>query len=506
LSALARYKRSPRLKRAVVLLVSALSAVALAVDFSAFPQSRPRSSDPEAWRKVPPKPGPARPLRLPVLREVALDNGLALVLVEDHRAPVVTILAGIPLQLEQSGNLESLMNQAALREAAGELLTEGAGSRTSERLAREVETLGGLISSLSHDDYVEVSASVVSENVDRMMELFADVVLRPTFPEDEVSLHKRNRIQNLVVRRQDPAFLSGEQFDRVVFGSHPYAITSPSPAAVEALDRAKIEEFYRSHFSPKGSVVVIVGDFDQHKTEEKSRALFGGWKASGQERGPENTEFEFPRFDRRRVYLIDRPGSEQADFRIGGLAVTRRDPDFFPLLVTNAILGAGTNSRLFLNIRERKGFAYDVYTSLNPLRHAGTFFGGAESRPEVTASAIKEMLAEFERIQNTKVESRELEGAKNYLNGLFSISLSTQGGVARRIAETHLFNLGRGYLENYRARIDAVTAEQIQQAARKHLRGDRFTVVIVGDASKLSKQLAPIGPVEVLDTGGRSVN
>jgi zinc protease len=345
--------------------------------------------------------------------------------------------------------------------------------------------------------------SVVAENTERMMDLLGEVLLHPTYPESEVALYKRNRIQKLAVQRQDPSFLAGEQFDRIVYGSHPYAISAPTPASVEALDREKIVRFYDSQFTPSGSVTVIVGDFDPMMIETKARAVLGAWKTprktsadapasnnAGSSNAPSSATRAFLR-----IVLMDRPGSAQADFRIGGLAVRRSDPDYFPLLVANAVLGAGTNSRLFMNIRERRGYAYDVYSSVDALKKAGTFLGAAESRTEVTVAAIKEMLAEFDRLGAEKVASLELQNAKNYLNGLFSLSLSTQGGVAERTLQTYMFELGRDYLEGYRSRIEAVTADQVEQVARKYLRTDHMTIVVVGDAAKLRKELASLGPV-----------
>ncbi|HXF40023.1 MAG TPA: pitrilysin family protein [Blastocatellia bacterium] len=500
----ARKARAGRQKPVAMVFLALLVTVAGSIESAVIAQKRRPTSDSEAWRRVPPKPGSPRPLKLPLTREVQLKNGLKLVFVEDHRTPMVTVLVGIPLQLQPFKDIDALNNQTALAEAAADLLTEGAGSRTSEQLAREVETLGGRISSTANDDYAEVIGSVVAENVERLMGMLADVVIRPSFPENEVALHKRNRIQNLVVQRQDPAYLASEQFDRVVFGSHPYAISSPSPASIESLDRPKIEQFYRSHFEPRGSVVVIAGDFNVDRIIETARALFNQWKeTTGRESTSTLASDQFPHPEVRRVYLIDRPGSEQADIRIGGLGITRGHPDYFPLLVTNAILGAGTNSRLFLNIRERKGFAYDVYSSVDAMRYGGTVVGGAQTRSEVVGAAIKEVLSEFDRLGRMRVTASELQGAKNYLNGLFSLALSTEGGVTERIAQKHLLELGSNYLESYRTRIESVTPEQVQQAARKYLSIERPAIVVVGDSLKLKNQLESIGRVEVLSIEGK---
>lgn len=469
------------------------------------PQKVRHPKQSEVWRKQPPISDAPRPFTLPAVREIRLENGLTILLIEDHRSPIVTILVGIPVATEPSADIDSMTSQMALAEATAELITEGAGSRSSEQVARDVETLGGRLTSSANDDYAELALSVVAENAERMMDLLGDVLLRPTFPESEVALYKRNRIQTLVVQRQDPAFLAGEQFDRVVFGAHPYAISAPTPSSIDSLDREKISEFYNSNFAPGGSVAIVVGDFDASRMEMKAREVLAAWKQPQKKSTIASESLDFPRPAERRIYLVNRPGSEQADFRIGTLAVKRSNPEYFPLLVANSILGAGTGSRLFLNIRERKGYAYDVYSSVGGLRLAGTFYGGAETRTEVTARAIKEMLAEFDRLREVTVGPRELQGAKNYLNGLFSLSLSTQGGVAERIMQTRMFDLGRDYLEGYRTRIEAVTAEQVQEAARKYILSDRPTIVVVGDASKLAKDLRTIGPVEVLDIEGKRV-
>ena len=461
----------------------------------AFTQKAPHTKQPEPWRKHPPKSGAPRPFKLPAAREIKLDNGLTLVLIEDHHAPVVNIVVGIPIEASSSRNISDLTNEMALTEATAELITEGAGSRSSEEVAREVETLGGRLSSSANDDYAWVAVSVVAENAERMMELLGDVLLRPVYPESEVSLYKRNRIQRLVVQRQEPSFLAVEQFDRIVYGSHPYAISAPTPASVDALDREKIVRFYNSQFAPNGSVTVIVGDFDAMRIERKARDVLGAWKTPRKTSADVPTSNSLPVSSAARIFLIDRPGSAQADFRIGGLAVKHADADYFPLLVANAVLGAGTSSRLFLNIREKKGYAYDVFSSVDALKQAGTFFGGAESRTEVTLAAIKEMLAEFDKLRTVKVEAQELQNAKNYLNGLFSLALSTQGGVAERTLQTYMLELGRDYLEAYRSRIEAVTAEQVQEAARKFMLTDRATIVVVGDAAKLKRELGRLGPV-----------
>ena len=410
---------------------------------------------------------------------------------------MVTISLGL-----RAGGVDDPPGQPGLAEATAELITQGAGSRTAEELAREIETLGGRIEASATDDFTELSVSVVSENAERMLEIASDILMHPTFPESEIALYKSNRVENLTVQRQEPAFLVSEHFNRIVFGSHPYAISAPTPESVDALDRKTLESFYKSNYTPKGALLVIVGDFDSARMEARVKTLLGQWRADA----PPGKKFpDMPERTRTRVYLMDRPGSEQADFRIGNLAVARPAADYYPLLLASTILGGGTSSRLFLGIRERKGYAYDVSSSVSAPRQRGTFFGAAETRTEVAVPAIKEMLAEFSRIRNLKVTAADLRNAKNYLNGVFSLTLSTQGGIADKILQSRMLDLPKDYLETYRAKVEEVTADQVQQAAAKYILTDRPAIVVVGDAAKLKRQLETLGPVDVVDIEGKPV-
>ncbi|HSO76250.1 MAG TPA: insulinase family protein, partial [Blastocatellia bacterium] len=197
----------------------------------------------ESWRKQSPPASPARPFKLPATREVKLDNGLIILLVEDRRAPLVTIHAGIPLAGPRIAGKATIANHVALAESTAQLMTEGAGGRTSSDMAREVESLGGRITSSANEDYAEVSAVVVSENAHRMIDLFADVMLRPAFPQREVALYKSTRVELLTLQRQEPAFLAEEMFDKAVYGSHSYSLSVPTPRAVQAVTRSRIERF-----------------------------------------------------------------------------------------------------------------------------------------------------------------------------------------------------------------------------------------------------------------------
>jgi zinc protease len=223
-------------------------------------------------------------------------------------------------------------------------------------------------------------------------------------------------------------------------------------------------------------------------------ARFGDWAKRDTPAAP---AARFPE-PRRTIVLVDRPGSVQADIRIGRVAVTRSDPDYFPLLVGNTILGGAAASRLFSNIREKQGYAYDAHSSLAPLKDSGSFSVITQVRNEVLAPAIEALVAEMEAIAAQDVSAEELATAQNYLSGGFVIRIETQDGLASQLAAVKLLGLPVEYMEKYTQRVRSVEPGQIRAAARKYIRPDRASIVVVGDASAIGRNLEGIGSVSVV--------
>src|SRR5262245_60368338 len=234
-------------------LIAPLTTTLLVLAITPLPQSRAVFGQRRpVVREVAPKAAPSRPFVLPAVRTGKLPNGLTLRLVEDHRAPIVTgNLAVNAGDSRDPGGLEGLA------EATAALLTQGAGSRNAQELASEAETLGGRIGAGSDDDYAAISFTVISENIEPMLALLGDVILRPAFAQSEIDLYKSNRTESLKVQRQDPSLLAGEQFQRVIFVRHPYSISSPTPQSIAAIDRSRIEAFYKTAYVPAGAVFVL---------------------------------------------------------------------------------------------------------------------------------------------------------------------------------------------------------------------------------------------------------
>ncbi|MBX9690783.1 MAG: insulinase family protein, partial [Cyanobacteria bacterium] len=204
----------------------------------------------------------------------------------------------------------------------------------------------------------------------------------------------------------------------------------------------------------------------------------------------------------RKIYLVDRPGSVQSSIKVGNLGIKKTDPDYFNVTVMSQILGGGAHSRLFLNIREKKGYTYGAYSSNTSRVDPDSFAASADVRTEVTGPSLKEFIYELERIRDNQVTEEELRDAKNYLVGHFQLGLENQSGLAQRLLEVNLFDLPNDYLEKYSDKIMAVTVDDVQKAAKKAIHSQDLVITVVGDAKKIKEELDSYGPTEVFDTNG----
>jgi zinc protease len=445
---------------------------------------------------TPPAPLPPRPIKLPTPSETTLSNGLVVVVVEDQRLPLVSYRLAL-----RTGDSRDPAELPGLMDMLTGLLTEGTESRTSREIADEVARLGATLQAGANSDYTTVAASSLATFSDDILELMADVVLRPVFPESEVVLAKQNTKESLKQQRAQPSFLANEMVARVMFGRHPYSVTAPTPEAVDATTRERLVKFHRSTFVANNAVLVVVGDVRKDSILEQVGKLFANWKQGT----VDGDDFPDPPMrSSRSAYMIDRPGSAQANIIIANLGITRTSPDYFPMLVMHTILGANASSRLFMNLREEKGYTYGAYSSLDARRTAGTFRATAEVRTPVTQDSLKEFFYELNRIRNEPVSEKEIRDAKSYLTGVFPIRLETQEGVIDQLVQIKMFGLPDNYLELYRSRVQAVTVEQIQEVARKYVKPDEAAIVIVGDGAQVHEQVKPYAEeIEFYNTAGK---
>jgi zinc protease len=453
-------------------------------------------SQSEDFRRHAPTPLSLRPMQIPTAHETTLSNGLTLAIVEDRRLPLVSYRLAF-----RTGDAHDPKGLPGLSDMMSGLLTEGTESRTSRQIAEEVERMGATLHAGASSDYTTVSASALSLFGDKILELMADVVLRPSFPENEVELRKQNTKESLKQQRAQPSFLASEMVSRVMFGEHPYSWISPTPESIDATTRERLVEFHRSSFVPNNAVFIIVGDVERGIVSESIERLFGAWQSAA---APQDQFPAPPARTARAAYLVDRPGSAQSNIVIANTGITRTSPDYFPMLLMHTVLGANASSRLFMNLREEKGYTYGAYSSLDARRTAGTFRASAEVRTSVTGVSLEEFFYELERIRTTPVAEKEITDAKSYLTGVFPIRLETQEGLIDQLVQIRMLGLPDDYLQTYRDNVQAVTIGQIQEVAGKYVKPDEAAIVIVGDGAQVIEQLKPYAEaIEIYNTAGK---
>ncbi|HEX8456696.1 MAG TPA: pitrilysin family protein [Pyrinomonadaceae bacterium] len=454
-------------------------------------------AQPETFRREPPAPLAPRPLNLPTPVETTLANGLHVVFVENPRLPLVTYRLAF-----RTGDAHDPPALPGLTDILTGMLNEGTETRTSRQLADDVARIGATLGAGAGSDNTTVAASALSQFNDEILELMADITLRPSFPEDELELTKQNALQNLIAQRGQPSFLANERLARVIYGQHPYSIVSATPESITAVTRDDLINFHRRRFIPDNAVLIVGGDIRRDDALRRIEELFGAWTPAG---AREEADFPAPPArTRRTLHLVDRPGSAQSNIVIANLGITRTDPDYFPMLVMHTVLGANASSRIFMNLREDKGYTYGAYTSLDARRAAGSFRATAEVRTPVTGESLKEFFYELERIRAELVTERELLDAQNYLTGIFPIRLETLDGLIDQLIQIKMHDLPDDYLQTYRERVSAVTREEVQRVARLYVTPDRAAIVIVGDAAALTDEIKGYAEeIEIYDSAGQ---
>ena len=453
-------------------------------------------TQPETFRSQAPAPLQPHPITIPAPREIVLPNGLTVVIVEDNRLPIISYRLAFRV-----GGAFDPPELPGLTDLLAGLLPEGTESKTSREIAEEVARIGASLSAGANSDYTIVAASALAQFNDRILDLMADVVLNPSFPENEVELAKQNTKESLRQQRAQPSFLASEMVSRVMFGDHPYSVVAPTPESIDRSSRDDFVRFHRSKIVPNSAVFIIVGDVRHDDILRRLESLFSTWQ-----RGEELiTNFPVPPVrTKRTAYLVDRHGSAQSNIIIANSGITRTDPDYFPLLLMHTVLGANASSRLFMNLREEKGYTYGAYTNLDARRTAGTFRATAEVRTPVTGDSLKEFFYELNRIRNERVSEKEISDAKSYLTGVFPIRLETQEGLTDQLVQIKMLRLPDDYLLVYRDRVQAVTLDEIQRVAQKYVKPDEAAVIVVGDGSAVLDQIRPYcEDIEIYNTSGK---
>jgi predicted Zn-dependent peptidase len=445
-------------------------------------------------RAKPPAPGAPPTLKLPPIQKQKLANGLPVWIVEMHETPVIDVSLVV-----KAGAADDPNGKYGLASFTSAMLDEGAGSRDALALADAVEFLGASLSTGASFDASNVRLHVPVARIDDALPLMADVALRPTFPATELERLRKERLTSLLQTRDNPSALASAGFARLVYGPrHRYGTPQlGQEASVGEMSAADLRSFYTAFYQPRQSHLLVVGDVTPAAIMPKLEKAFGGWKDAA---APAATALpDAPQHGPRQIYLVDKAGAAQSQIRIGWIGVARNNPDYYVLDVLNTILGGSFTSRLNQNLREKHGYAYGAGSSFDMRRTPGPFVASAGVQADKTAESLREFFNELNAIRQP-VPADELERAKT-LNALgFPAAFETTSGMASNLISLVVYNLPESFFAEYVSRIRAVTAADVERAAKQYLQPDRFAVVVVGDLKQIEKPIrdANLGPVRVV--------
>ena len=323
----------------------------------------------------------------------------------------------------------------------------------------------------------------------------SDVALRPSFPASELDRLRKERLTGLLQARDNVGALIQLAFPRIVFGpTHRYGTSANGlPPTIETLTVDDLKAYYRAHFRPDNSTLLVVGDLTPAAALPMLEKAFGGWKAEGMAAlvaGVPNA----PQLAKRQVYLVDKPDAAQSQIRIGWVGVARSTPDYAVLEVLNTVLGGSFTSRLNQNLREKNGYAYGASSAFDMRLSAGPFLAAAGVQTDKTADALREFFTELNGIL-TPVPVDELNKAKNYVALGFPGEFETTGDMARKLEELVVYNLPEATFANFVPSVTAVTAADLQRAAARFIQPEKMAVVVVGDLKLIE------GPIRALNLG-----
>lgn len=445
----------------------------------------------------PPELGPPPELDLPPIVTRTLDNGLSLMIVEQHELPVADFI-----MLVRTGGEADPSRLGGLASLTADMLDEGTATRSALQISGQTAFLGADLSTASGWDRSYVSLHTTTAQLDSALALFSDVVLHPAFPEADLARVRKERLTSLLQLEDYGPAIADRVFDKVVFGDrntygHPISGTRESVAGIA---RSDIARFYTTYYRPNNATLIVVGDVKPDEVERRAREIFGSWQ-----RGdiPATQYGPVPPARSRTIYLVDKPAAAQSSFRIGGVGVARSTPDYFAIEVMNTILGGSFTSRLNQNLRETHGYTYGAGSGFSMRREPGPFTAAAEIVAAKTDSALVQFLAELDAIRDP-VPAAELTRAKQLLQLQLPGDFETTRSIASRLVPVAIYDLPLDFYNQYVSRIGAVTQADVQRVALREIEPDSLAIVIVGDSKLVEPGLEALGvaPVKRLTLEG----
>ena len=466
----------------------------LPVFASIRPATKPANAlAPEGQRQQPPAPGAAVAVTPPVIAESRLANGMTLVTARTGNVPIATMT-----MVFRGGAATDPRGKAGLATLAADLATRGTATRSAQQIATQLESLGASIGSGAGPDGISVSVSAPATNLEAAGRVLADIVQNARFPADEFERQRTRAVDSLGVAMRDPGALASMVVQPVVYGGAPYgSLAGGTVTSLKGLTRDDLVRAYRTWWHPANAALVVSGGIDPQATEAMTQRLFGSWRGQGP--APVVPNARAGDAQNVRTIVVDMPSAGQAAVVAAVRGVDRADPDYYNIVVANAILGSGSNGRLFEEVRTKRALSYGASSSLPARADDALLTASAQTKNESAADVAKIFLDELDRLGRQPFTADEIQKRKAFVSGIYTLQSETSAGFGAILAGLIQQGLSPSEAVRYLQNIDTVTSDAASKAATRVSAADRATLVIVGDSSKFIDKVRALRPdVEVI--------
>ena len=432
-------------------------------------------------KQTPPAGGAPKPFNVPAHETYTLPNGMRVTLVPYGNIPKVSASLAI-----RAGNLNEPQDVLGVADITGELLKEGTKTLSAQALAEAAAGMGSSLSVTVGPDETAIDVDVLSEYGGRGVTLISDVVMHPLLPESELARLKANLLRQVLVAKSRPSQIALARFRKLLYGDHPYGDILPTEASLKKITIDDTLKFYARNYGAERAHLYVAGKFDVAEVKKAIAGSFSNWSKGT----PPVLNVPHPKTERL-LDVTDRPAAPQSTIYVGLPVIDPTNPDNIPLTVANTLLGGSFGSRITSNIREQKGYTYSPTSQLSRRYHDAYWAEIADVTTAATGPSLHEIFGEIDRLQKEPPGAAELKGIQSYISGLFVIQNSTRQALIGQLRNVDLQGLGEDYLKNYVQRVNAVTPDDVQHMTAKYIKPEQMTIVVVGDKSKITEQLAP---------------
>lgn len=432
----------------------------------------------------------AAEIKLPPITEDTLSNSLVVVMVENHELPTITMR-----MIVKSGSAYDPQGKGGLADFTAGLLRMGTKSMDATQIAEAIDFVGGSLDAGADRDAISVNCNVLTKHLETGLSLLADIIKNPVFDTSEVERQRNQVLSGIIQSKDDPNTLVDEGFDKFLFDGYPYGHpTEGTDSTVSAITRDDILTFYKNYFHPNNAFLVVAGDVRPESDLPKITKAFSDWQSAPI---PAMTFPEPTPPKGYKVLLINKPDATQTNIRFGNVGITRKNPDYYALLLANYILGGGFTSRLTEEVRVKQGLTYDIHTANEWNRLPAAFYCATFAENSATMKAINASLSVIRGIRQAEVTDQEYNDAVNFYEGFYPMSLETPSQVASEIIKIKLYDLPISYIQDFTTNIKKVTKADILRAAQNHIDPDNLVFCVVSNAAAVQDSLKTLGPVTV---------